>query len=106
MGGATVRCAPHRLAAVVGSIPARRLCLFGEYVDADEALRLGLVDRVVAVTELEPATRAAAERVAGLSAVAVRELKQLLRQAPSLDEDGYATAYLAAQERCLAERSR
>jgi enoyl-CoA hydratase/carnithine racemase len=99
-------CAPHRLAAVVGTIPARRLCLFGEYVDADEAIRLGLVDRVVALDELESTARAAAERVAGLSSFAVRELKQLLRQAPSLDEDAYASAYLAAQARCLAERSR
>ena len=40
--------APELLPAIVGSATARRLCLFGEYVDAEEALRIGLVDRVVA----------------------------------------------------------
>jgi enoyl-CoA hydratase len=98
-------CAPQKLAALVGSIPARRLCLFGEYVDAEEALRLGLADRVVAPAELLPAARAAAQRAAGLSSTALQELKQLLREGPALDDEEYAAAYLAAQARCLAERS-
>jgi 2-(1,2-epoxy-1,2-dihydrophenyl)acetyl-CoA isomerase len=89
----------------VASITARRLCLFGEYVDAEEALRIGLVDRLVPRAELDAAARATAERVAGLSTTALRELKRLLRVAPALDEAGYAAAYLAAQARCLAERA-
>ncbi len=99
-------CAPQRLPGLVGTIAARRLCLFGEYVDADEALRIGLVDRVVPLAELEGTARAAAERVAGLSSTALRELKQLLRVAPTLDDEGYASAYLAAQQRCLDDRGR
>jgi enoyl-CoA hydratase/carnithine racemase len=98
-------CAPQRLPGVVGSIAARRLCLFGEYVGAEEALRIGLVDRLVPRAELEATARATAERVAGLSTTALRELKRLLRTAPSLDEAGYAAAYLAAQARCLALRA-
>ena len=98
-------CAPQRLPGVVGVLAARRLCLFGEYVDAAEALRIGLVDRVVRAAELEATARAAAERAAGLSTTALRELKRLLKVAPSLDEDAYAAEYLAAQARCLAERS-
>jgi enoyl-CoA hydratase/carnithine racemase len=97
-------CAPQRLPGLVGSIAARRLCLFGEYVGAEEALRIGLVDRLVPRAELDLAARATAERVAGLSTTALRELKRLLRAAPSLDDEGYAAAYLAAQARCLAER--
>jgi enoyl-CoA hydratase/carnithine racemase len=97
-------CAPQRLASVVGSVPARRLCLFGEYVGADEALRLGLVDRIVSSPDLLPTVRVLAERAAGLSPIALRELKQLLRVAPALDDEGYAAAYLAAQARCLADR--
>jgi enoyl-CoA hydratase len=97
-------CAPQRLAAVVGSIPARRLCLFGEYVGADEALRLGLVDRVVGPPDLLATARATAERAASLSPTALRELKQLLRDAASLGDEDYAAAYLAAQARCLADR--
>ena len=98
-------CAPHRLPALVGSVVARRLCLFGEYVDSAEALRIGLVDRVVAAAELEQAAAETAERVAGLSPIALRELKQLLRAAPALDDEGYAAAYLAAQARCLQGRA-
>ncbi len=34
--------APQLLPAIVGVAATRRLCLFGEYVDAEEALRIGL----------------------------------------------------------------
>ena len=44
--------APEVLAGIVGTACARRLCLFAEYVDADEALRIGLVDRVVLGTRV------------------------------------------------------
>jgi enoyl-CoA hydratase/carnithine racemase len=96
--------APQRLEALVGTIAARRLCLFGEYVGAEEALRIGLVDRVVPRVELDSVARAAAERVASMSPTAVRELKQLLRVGPGLDDEAYAAAYLAAQARCLGAR--
>ena len=39
--------APEMLPGIVGAARARRLCLFAEYVDADEAARIGLVDKVV-----------------------------------------------------------
>jgi enoyl-CoA hydratase/carnithine racemase len=96
--------APQRLAGAVGSVAARRLCLFGEYVDATEALRIGLVDRVVPVAELADAALALANRAASFSPHAVRELKGLLVQAPSLDDRAYEAAYLAAQQRCLGDR--
>jgi enoyl-CoA hydratase/carnithine racemase len=96
--------APHRLAAAVGAIAARRLCLFGEYLTADEAVRIGLVDRLVPATELDAAANAVAERAASLSSAALRELKRLLRAAPYLDDEAYEAAYLAAQQRCLAHR--
>ena len=98
-------CAPHRLAAVVGTIPAAPVPVRGV-----RGRRRGHPTRT-----RRPRRRARRARVdsgrrpsalAGLSSLAVRELKQLLRQAPSLDEDAYASAYLAAQARCLAERSR
>jgi enoyl-CoA hydratase/carnithine racemase len=94
--------APHRLPAAVGSVTARRLCLFGEYVDADEALRIGLVDRVVPAADLGVVAQEVADRVASFSTITLRELKVLLAKAPSLDDSAYETALLAAQERCLA----
>jgi enoyl-CoA hydratase/carnithine racemase len=93
--------APHRLAAAVGSVTARRLCLFGEYVAADEALRIGLVDRVVPPAELEAGASAVADRAASFSTATLRELKRLLRVGSSLDDRDYEATYLAAQERCL-----
>jgi enoyl-CoA hydratase/carnithine racemase len=98
--------APHRLAAVVGSVAARRLCLFGEYVAADEALRIGLVDRIVPGAELAVVAQEMADRAASFSPVAVHELKRLLVDSPSLDDTAYEAALLAAQERCLAESRR
>lgn len=96
--------APLRLAGIVGSVAARRLCLFGEYVDAAEALRVGLVDRVVAVADLEATAETIATRAASLSPGTLRELKQLLRKSPSLGDDEYEDVFLAAQARCLDQR--
>jgi enoyl-CoA hydratase/carnithine racemase len=95
--------APQRLGATVGAVAARRLCLFGEYVDAAEALRIGLVDRVVPRAELDATAQSVAARAASYSRRTVQEIKRLLLQAPSLTNDEYETAYLAAQQRCLQE---
>jgi enoyl-CoA hydratase/carnithine racemase len=96
--------APELLPAIVGSAGARRLCLFAERLDAEEALRVGLVDRVVPSEALEITARELAERVCGLSPTAVRECKALLSQAGSLDPDAYERAYRDAQQRCLDAR--
>lgn len=93
--------APQRLGAAVGSVTARRLCLFGEYLYAAEALRIGLVDQVVPAADLDHTARTLAERAASFSGATLRELKRLLIQAPLLDDEGYEVAYLAAQQRCL-----
>ena len=96
--------APALLPAIVGSASARRLCLFGEYVDAEEALRIGLVDRVVPHATLYDQARALAERVCGFSRTALRECKLLLARAETMDRDAYELAYREAQQRCLQAR--
>jgi enoyl-CoA hydratase len=96
--------APELLPAIVGSASARRLCLFGEYVGAEEALRIGLVDRVVGAQALEDEARALAERVCGFSRTALAECKLLLARAGSMDMDTYEVAYREAQQRCLEAR--
>jgi enoyl-CoA hydratase len=58
---------------------ARRLVLTGELVAADEALRLGLIDDVVADVEAE--ARRIAERIARLAPLAVTGSKRLLDEA-------------------------
>jgi enoyl-CoA hydratase len=62
--------------SVLAPRAARRLVLTGELVAADEALRLGLVDRVVDDAEAE--ARRLAERIAALAPAAVAGSKRLL----------------------------
>ena len=58
---------------------ARRLVLTGELIEADEALRLGLVDAVVDDAEAE--ARRLVERIAALAPLAVAGSKRLLDEA-------------------------
>jgi enoyl-CoA hydratase/carnithine racemase len=96
--------APEVLPSIVGAATARRLCMFAEYVDADEALRIGLVDRVVPRAEVDAVARELAERVLGFSATALRECKSLLARSGTFDADGYDRAFREAQQRCLDAR--
>jgi enoyl-CoA hydratase/carnithine racemase len=62
--------------SVLAPRAARRLVLTGELIGAEEALRLGLVDKVVDDAETE--ARLLAERIAALAPVAVVGSKRLL----------------------------
>jgi enoyl-CoA hydratase len=74
-----------RLAGVVGRERAAELLFTGEIIDAQEALRIGLVGRVVPHDELMPAAMALASRIAANPPLAVQALKAGLRRA--LDPD-------------------
>jgi enoyl-CoA hydratase/carnithine racemase len=92
----------YRLAEAVGTMAARRLTLFAEYLGPEEALRIGLVDAVVPVDRLEEAAREAAARVCEFPAEGVRQAKRLLRQASPLDAAAGRARQGAAEKRCLA----
>ena len=62
----------QRLARLVGRSVALELLLTGRQVTADEALRIGLVDRVVAGTDVLRDARALAAELAGKPPIAVR----------------------------------
>ncbi len=96
--------APEMLPGIVGAARARRLSLFAEYVDADEAPRIGLVDKVVPRESLEGEARQLGQRVCGFSASALHECKSLLARAGTLDTAGYDRAFAEAQQRCLDAR--
>jgi 2-(1,2-epoxy-1,2-dihydrophenyl)acetyl-CoA isomerase len=68
---------------VVGSARARELYYLSERVSAEEALRIGLVNRVVPAAELEKQTRELALRLASGPAVAYRYMKENLNRAAS-----------------------
>lgn len=65
------------LPRLVGLSNAMWLLLSGEPVDADEALRIGLVTRVVPQAELMPTALAMAETIASNAPLAVRATRKL-----------------------------
>ncbi|MCY1168755.1 MAG: crotonase/enoyl-CoA hydratase family protein [Pseudomonadota bacterium] len=69
------------LPRVVGQSRAAELALTGDTISAEEALRIGLVSRVVAPEELMPAALELAGRIAANPPQVLRWTKQLLRQA-------------------------
>lgn len=73
--------ASQLLPRLIGHAAATRLLMLAEQVDAAEALRLGMVHRVVAPAELLAQARAVAQQLAGFSPVAVQSVKAALRAA-------------------------
>jgi naphthoate synthase len=74
------------LARMVGQKKAREIWYLCEQYDADEALRMGLVNKVVPLAELEEATVAWANRILEMSPLALR----MLKGAFNADTDGLA----------------
>ncbi|MCC2545908.1 enoyl-CoA hydratase/isomerase family protein [Hymenobacter sp. BT175] len=76
------------LPRIVGSLKAFELCTLGSKVTAEEALRLGLVNQVVAPGELDAAVAALAARYAAAPTKAIGLTKLMLNKsgAASLDE--------------------
>ena len=73
----------YALPRLVGSKKAREILLLGERFGADEALRLGLVNRVVPDAELDRATTAMVAALVAGPVLATRNGKRLLRQSLS-----------------------
>jgi enoyl-CoA hydratase len=74
----------QRLPRVVGTGQAMRLVLTGEIVDAQEALRIGLLDVVVPAAELRARTLEMARVMAGRSPVALAAAKSAVRAAAEM----------------------
>jgi enoyl-CoA hydratase len=81
-------------ALVAGWKPALRYSLTGDRLDAQEALRLGLVNEVVPRAELEARVDELARRIALLPMDAIVLNKQLIRRA--MDATGFRDALLLA----------
>lgn len=70
----------QRLPRAIGASNAMLMLLTGDRIDAVEALRIGLVSKVVPAAELLAAAQAIARRIAQNAPLAVRAVKRLVRQ--------------------------
>ena len=68
------------LPRIVGVRQALEIALLGEAFTADDALRLGLINRVVPAAELDSATAALAQRLAAGPTLAYGAMKRLMRE--------------------------
>jgi len=94
--GATVR-----LPRIVGESRARELILLGDIIDAGEALRIGLANRVVPGDDLDAAAAGFAARLAAQPPLAVRGARRAIDAAwYSGPEESFRLA-LEEQLRCL-----
>jgi E-phenylitaconyl-CoA hydratase len=69
----------QRLPRTVGRSDAMLMMLTGDRIDAQTALRMGLVSQVVAPDQLMSAARAIASRIAANAPLSVRAIKRLVR---------------------------
>ncbi|UUZ66403.1 enoyl-CoA hydratase-related protein (plasmid) [Polaromonas sp. P1-6] len=84
--GASLDCATSwQLPRCAGLRKALEIALLCEPIDADEALRLGLVNRVVAADRLAEEVDVMARKLAHGPPLALAHLKRLLRQADQHD---------------------
>lgn len=74
----------QRLPRSISKSDAMLLLLTGDRIDAHEALRIGLVSKVVAHDELMPTAMAIARRIARNAPLAVRAVKQLVTRGADL----------------------
>jgi enoyl-CoA hydratase len=77
----------QRLARLVGKGRAKELLFTGDMVNAEEAWRIGLVNRVTAPAELLPAARTLAQKIAGKGTVAIALCKDAVNNGLEMDSD-------------------
>lgn len=100
-GGAT-----QRLARLAGLGRAMELVLFGERIDAAEAYRIGVVNRVVPADELLPTAREWARKLAAKAPLALKYGKEAVAKSTDLSmEDGIRLeSYLGGLLRTTEDR--
>ncbi|MGH7293401.1 MAG: enoyl-CoA hydratase/isomerase family protein [Polyangiaceae bacterium] len=97
----------QRLARRVGDARARELCMTGDVVAAEEALRIGLVNAVVPHAELLPRVREVAAKIAAKGPLAIAAVKRVvlrgadvpLPTANELEATAFAALFGTADQR-------
>jgi len=77
----------QRLARLVGMGRAKELVFFGEPIDADEAHRIGLVNRVVPPDRLLDEAKLWAEKLVALPPLGIRSAKMVMDRGADVDLD-------------------
>ena len=80
--------ATQRLPLIVGAAEAKRLMMLGERLQANEACKMGLVDKVVPLKELEAEAEALAQRLCELPPAALKHVKLAVNSVTKVSPDG------------------
>ncbi|MDX1393655.1 MAG: enoyl-CoA hydratase-related protein [Gemmatimonadota bacterium] len=91
----------YHLPRLVGPALAAELFFFAEMIDAEEAERIGLVNRVVPHDELMETARGWARRLAAKPALAVRYAKRMVQRSLGSTVDEMLDFETAAQRDCF-----
>jgi len=97
----------QRLARTVGPSRAKELIMTGRFIQSDEALRIGLVDRVVAEDSFESEITEMATKIASMSAPAIRIAKAVMKNVQDVPIEvglqneilGYAVAFASSEQK-------
>ena len=93
--------AAYLLPRLVGLARATELLYTGDFIDAHEAERIGLYNRVVPAEELASATRSMAARMAGGPAFALAMTKEMLNREMEVSLDTALEWEAQAQATCM-----
>lgn len=101
----------QRLPQTVGAAAAKRLIILGDIVKAEEALKMGLVDKIVPQNELDNVTEKMAQRLCSWSPEALKNAKQAinyatqqkLEQGLKKETDAFAQLFSAKETRVRIE---
>ena len=93
--------ATYLLPRVVGLAKATELLMTGDFIQAAEAERIGLYNRVVARDQLEGATREFAEKLARGPALGIAKTKEMLNREMHMGFESALEAEAVAQALCM-----
>jgi len=77
----------QRLPRLIGTGLAKELIFTGDMIDANKALEIGLVNRVVPADELMAEAKKLAEKIASKAPLAVRYAKQAINEGMQVDQE-------------------
>jgi enoyl-CoA hydratase/carnithine racemase len=92
----------YRLARYVGLGRAKRIALSGDFIDAQEAHAIGLVDHVVPEADFERVVKEQTQSYLKIASEGQRQTKRLLNHAFDLNWAEFLKAYMVSQKKTIA----